>query len=247
MSDRQRRFVVVAGGGSGIGRAVAKRFAETGTDVTIIGRRASTLDATATELGPRVTPIVADLSTASGARGVLSKIDQRTIDVLVLAAGSSTGKAAENVEDVEREWIRDFEQNTLTAVLLEHALRPLIAKPGGRVVGIGSIAGQIGSGVGGSYGAAKAALQAWVFYVARELGPLGITANLVLPGYIPDTEFFGDRIDDEFHQTRVDRSILGRAGTPEEVADAVEFLASERASYITAQLIGVSGGTVLGR
>jgi 3-oxoacyl-[acyl-carrier protein] reductase len=247
MSEQHRRLVIVAGGGSGIGKAVAKRFVDSGDDVTIIGRSGTTLDATAAELGPRVRPIVADLATASGANAVLSEIGNRTVDVIVLSAGSSTGQTPQELDEVEREWLRDFRQNTLTAVLLEHALRPFIAKPGGRVIGIGSIAGQIGSGVGGSYGAAKAALQAWVFYIARELGPLGVTANLVLPGYIPDTDFFGDRIDDEFHKVRVERSMLGRAGSPEEVAAIVEFLASDQASYITAQLIGVSGGTVLGR
>lgn len=247
MNEARRRLVVVGGGGSGIGEAVARRFAELGDDVVIVGRRGDVLDALAAALEPAVVPIVADLSISEGAKAVATAIGERVVDVLVLAAGSSSGGTPNAIEDVELEWMRDFRQNTLTAVLLEHVLRPRIASPGGRVIGIGSIAGQIGSGVGGSYGAAKAAMQAWIFYVARELGPLGITANLVLPGYIPDTEFFRDRIDDDFHQLRVDRTMLGRAGTSDEVADTVEFLASEKASYITAQLIGVSGGTVLGR
>ncbi len=134
----------------------------------------------------------------------------------------------------------------MTAVLLVEALRPVLA-PGGRVIGLGSIGAQLGSGYGGSYGAAKAALHAWMFWLARELGPDGITVNLVLPGYVPATEFFGDRRNAEFDDVRIARTLVGRAGTAEEVAATVGFLASEDAGYITGQLLGINGGTVLGR
>lgn len=244
---RRPRLVVVGGGGSGIGKAVAARFVSLGDEVVIVGRRETRLADVAADLGPRVRAVPADLSSADGARTVLAALGGSVVDVLVTAAGSSDARTPETAEDVETEWLRDFRANVLTSVLLEFVLRPSLARPGGRVVGIGSIAGQIGSGVGGSYGAAKAALQAWAFSLARELGPDGITVNLVLPGYIPDTEFFGDRIDDEFHRLRVERTMLGREGTSDEVASVVEFLASGEASYVTAQLVGVSGGTVLGR
>ncbi len=245
--DGPPRLVVVGGGGSGIGKAVAARFASLGDDVVIVGRREDRLKHTAVELGGSVRTVTADLSSAGGAQTVLEALGDCPVDVLVAAAGSSDARTPDTVEGVEAEWLRDFRANVLTAVLLEFALRPRLARPGGRVVGIGSIAGQVGSGVGGSYGAAKAALHAWTFSLARELGPDGITVNLVLPGYIPDTGFFGNRIDDEFHSQRVGRTMLGREGTSDEVASVVAFLASEAASYMTAQLVGVSGGTVVGR
>jgi 3-oxoacyl-[acyl-carrier protein] reductase len=86
-----------------------------------------------------------------------------------------------------------------------------------------------------------------MYWLAQNLGEDGVTANLVNPGFIPETEFFGERMNSDFYNTRVQRSLVKRAGTLNDVADTVGFLASAQASYITGQIIGVSGGTVLGR
>jgi 3-oxoacyl-[acyl-carrier protein] reductase len=86
-----------------------------------------------------------------------------------------------------------------------------------------------------------------MYWLAQNLGEDGVTANLVNPGFIPETEFFGERMNPDFYNTRVQRSLVKRAGTLNDVADTVGFLASAQASYITGQIIGVSGGTVLGR
>ena len=90
-------------------------------------------------------------------------------------------------------------------------------------------------------------MHAWIYWLAQELGRDGITANLVLPGYVPDTEFFGDRRNPEFDEVRIERSLVKRAGTSDEVAASIGFLASSDAGYITGQLLGVNGGMVLGR
>jgi 3-oxoacyl-[acyl-carrier protein] reductase len=86
-----------------------------------------------------------------------------------------------------------------------------------------------------------------MYWLAADLGPQGVTANLVLPGYVPDTGFFGERVTPEFHAVRVARALVGRAGTSDEVAAAIGFLASADAGYVTGQLLGVNGGMVFGR
>lgn len=241
------RVVVVSGGGSGIGRASAQWFAAAGDEVWIVGRRADALQRVVDDTDGTLHPVVADLTTVEGATLVASAVGEREVDVVVASAGGTAAPLPTDLASVARDWNTDLQQNLMTAVLLVEALRPKLRRPGGRIVGLGSIGAQLGSGYGGSYGAAKAALHAWVYWLARDLGADGITANLVLPGYVPDTEFFGDRMNAEFDAVRVERSLVGRAGTSAEVAASIGFLASPDAGYITGQLLGVNGGTVLGR
>jgi 3-oxoacyl-[acyl-carrier protein] reductase len=100
---------------------------------------------------------------------------------------------------------------------------------------------------GGIYGAAKAALHGWAYALAAKLGPDGVTVNVVAPGYVADTEFFGDRMSPEFHESRVRQTLVGRAGAPDDIAATVSYLASESAGYVTGQIIHVNGGSALGR
>lgn len=241
------RTVVISGGGTGIGRAAAEWFASAGDTVWIVGRRERVLAEVAEAVGPSIRWIVADLSTADGAEAVRAALGDSPVDVVVAAAGGTAAAMPTELADIAREWNADLQQNLMSAVLLVEALRGSLARPGGRIIGLGSIGAQLGSGYGGSYGAAKAAMHAWIYWLAQDLGADGITANLVLPGYIPDTEFFGDRQSPDFDAVRVKRSVLGRAGSSAEVAAAIGFLASPDAGYITGQLLGVNGGMVFGR
>lgn len=241
------RKVVVSGGGSGIGRACAEWFAARGDEVFVVGRRELNLRNATDSMGARTSFIVADLSTVAGAEIVRERIGSEVVDVIVCAAGGTTAKIPTNLKEIAYEWSSDLDQNLMTSVLLVEALRENITRPGGRVIGIGSIGAQLGSGYGGSYGAAKAAMHGWMYWLAQDLGEDGVTANLVNPGFIPETEFFGERMNEDFYNTRVQRSLVKRAGTLNDVAETVGFLASAQAGYITGQIIGVSGGTVLGR
>ncbi|MBO0839408.1 MAG: SDR family oxidoreductase, partial [Sciscionella sp.] len=186
------RTAVVTGGGTGIGRAMAAALIESGHDVVITGRRADVLERTAKDLGSAVRPVAFDAGDVDAITGALGELPE-SIDVLVNNAGGSVSWRKEFGDDlhaVRDLWLADFHQNVLTSVLLSTALADRIAD-NGRVINFGSIAAPRGNG---SYGAAKAALVAWTVNLARDLGNRGITANLISPGYIEDTEFFAGKM-----------------------------------------------------
>ncbi|WP_041825205.1 MULTISPECIES: SDR family NAD(P)-dependent oxidoreductase [Streptomycetaceae] len=253
------RVVVVSGGGSGIGSAVAGEFAAEEAHLVLTGRREQVLRETAGRLTaahpglPEPLTVAADLSSAGGARRVADEVAARfdRVDVVVANAGGNPaahgGEAIpEGLERTAWAWSENFRVNTLTAVLLTEALKDRLASPGGRVVLISSIAALRGSGTG-SYAASKAALHPYAFDLARELGPRGITVNVVAPGYIRDTEFFSGGLAAERERALIEQTSTGRAGTPADVADAVRWLAAPGAGQVTAQIIQVNGGAERGR
>ncbi|MFI7340587.1 SDR family NAD(P)-dependent oxidoreductase [Streptomyces sp. NPDC050085] len=247
------RNVVITGGGTGIGLAAARAFAAEGDRVLILGRRAEVLEKADV---PGALTYAADLSTVQGARGAAEfALDAfgGTVDVLVHSAGGIGGRmvAAEGGDDpldaVAHDWNANFRMNTLTSVLLTEALREHLAAPGGRILFLSSIAALRGSGGGGAYGGAKAALHPYTFDLAKALGPRGITVNAVAPGYVEDTEFFGPAMPEEEYRRRVGAIPTGRAGTPDDIAATLLWLASPGGGHVTGQIVQVNGGEVLGR
>ncbi|MFE3145732.1 SDR family NAD(P)-dependent oxidoreductase [Streptomyces sp. NPDC059218] len=232
------RTIVVTGGGTGIGRATARLFAEQGETVIVTGRRPGPLHELAAESGARA--MVCDHTDPRALTTLLSELPER-IDVLVNNAGGNTDFDSDGATDLAA-YARDFranlDANLVSAALTTRALDDRLA-PGGAVVHIGSIAADQGAG---SYGAAKAGLAAWNLDLARELGPRGITANVVSPGYIAETEFFRDRLPEARRTTLVAATATGRAGTPADIATTVAFLASPGARHITGQVLHVNGG-----
>lgn len=246
------RVAVVSGGGTGIGRAVASELAAGGADVVILGRRPGPLrdaaDAINGEVGAsRVTFIPANLSQVDDVRKATDQIltVHSTVDILVNNAGGNFAPhQPEDLEQVREHWEANISGNVLPAVLLTHALLPGLRRPGGRIITVTSIAAFRGPA---SYGGAKAALHPWSAELAARLAPEGVTVNVVAPGYITDTEFYGDRMSPEFHESRVRYSPMGRGGDVTEVAAAVGYLASERAGFVTGQILQVNGGALAGR
>ncbi|WDZ85436.1 SDR family NAD(P)-dependent oxidoreductase [Micromonospora cathayae] len=245
------RLAVVSGGGTGIGAAIASTLAGDGYDVLIVGRRAEVLAATAERIGAEcgrpgaVGTVAADLADPEQVSLVAGAVGDRPVDAVVNNAGGYRGGDLGTLAGMATHLRANFDANVVTAILLTEALRPALRRPGGRVVLVSSIAAQRGGG--GAYSAAKAALHGWAYDLAGRLGADGITVNVVSPGYVAETEFFGDRMTPEGHAKRVADTLVGRAGEPADIAEAVRYLVSPAAGYVTGQVLGVNGGSVLGR
>ena len=231
------RTAVVTGGGTGIGRAIALDLVARGLDVVITGRRADVLAQV-----PGVRAVAFDATDPAAVERALADLPD-TVDVLVNNAGGAPDGDSSTLAGVRENWLANYESNVISAVLVTTALTPRFADQA-RVVTLGSIAGRRG---GGSYGAAKAAVEAWTADLARSLGPRGITANVVSPGYVEDTEFFGDSMSTTRRTTLIAQTATGRAGTPADVAAVVGFLTSPEAGHVTGQVVPVNGGAHLGR
>ena len=243
------RNVVISGGGTGIGLAAALAFAADGDRVLLLGRRAEVLEKAQ---GPGALTYGADLGDVDAVRGVVGFVERElgTVDVLIHGAGG-TGQlepaleGGDALDAVAHDWTVNFRLNVLTAVLLTEGLKERLASPGGRVLFVSSIAAYRGSG-SGAYGAAKAGLHPYAHDLARELGPRGITANVVAPGYVEDTEFFGAAIDPARRERLVGDTLNGRAGAPGDVAATLHWLASAGAGHVTSQVVQVNGGAERG-
>jgi 3-oxoacyl-[acyl-carrier protein] reductase len=241
------RNIVVTGGGTGIGRAISLRFAEAGHAVTIVGRRREVLHAAVEEIrseyGWDITPVVCDLADPDDVERAVPQHPER-VDVLVNNAGSRELAVGAGPHGLLARWRGDFERNVLTAVLVTESLRDRFTTDSGRVVTVTSVAALRG---GGSYGASKAALHAWNHSLAAQLGPQGVTCNIVAPGTVAGTEFFGSRLNEAEQTRRAGRTLVGRVGRPADVAAAVLFLASVEAGFITGEILQCNGGELLGR
>jgi len=240
------RQIVVTGGGTGIGRAVAEAFVARGDQVVITGRRREVLEDTAAQLGPGVRAVAFDATDPAQVEAALVVLPEH-VDVLVNNAGGNTdvgASAPSGLASVAAAWHANLDANVLSAVLVTTALRPRLSA-GGAVVSISSIAAHRGGS--GSYGAAKAAVEAWNLSLAQDLGGDRITANVIAPGYIESTEFFRGGLADQRRATLIAQTDTGRAGTPADIAGTVLFLVSPAASHITGQTLHVNGGALAGR
>jgi 3-oxoacyl-[acyl-carrier protein] reductase len=221
--------------------------------VLAVGRRPEPLEQLeqlARELAPRLDAVSADLATVAGATAVMecARAAERGCAGVVAAAGGLApgGADATGLGAVRHDWLASFESNVLTAVLLVEALFEALERASGRVVLLSSVAALRGSG-GGAYGAVKAALHGYVYDLARKLGEHGGTANVVAPGFVPDTEFWAGRLPGQSRRERAAQTLVGREGTPEEVASLISWLLGPDGGWVTGQVLSPNGGVVLGR
>jgi 3-oxoacyl-[acyl-carrier protein] reductase len=245
-----KRVVVVTGGNSGIGKAIAHAFARD-SHVVIIGRNEATLRRTADELGPDAWWIRADVARREEvARAVDAVVAKHTnIHVLVNNAGFINATTTDmSLEEAEEAWDEMVDTVLKGSFLMAVAVAKHLVRPGGRIINVSSIAALTGGRRPGAagYAAAKAGLHGLTYGLARELSPQGITVNAVAPGFIANTGFTG-HWPQEAIRSIVAQTPAGRPGTAQDVAAAVYFLASPETSFITGEVLNVNGGWVFGR
>lgn len=245
------RVAVITGAGTGIGAACAAALTATCTRVVLLGRRQARLDETAERLRAADTETAidtrsVDVSDVAAVQGFVdwANVHLGAVDVLVNNAGSPQPRITGGLDDVAAVWESTWRANTLSVVLMTEGLKPLLRRPGGRVVTIGSFAAEMGTG-SPAYASAKGALETYTVTLMRELGREGITANVVSPGYTAGTELLEGRMTPERHDRLVAGIAAGRAGTPEEIASAVAYLASPEAGFINGRVLTANGGTYL--
>lgn len=248
MIDLSGRTAVVTGGSRGIGRAIVLRLATQGADVAFSYRgNAAAAEATATEvraLGRTALPVNADVCQPESAETLIKEALAALgkVDILVNNAGITRDDLIMRM-GIDA-WREVLETNLFGAFYtLKAVTRPMLKARSGRIVNITSVSGQAGQMGQANYSSAKAGLIGLTKAAARELASRGITVNAVAPGFVL-TELTQD-LPEALQAQITERTPLGRFGTPQEIADAVAFLASDEAGYITGQVLAVDGGLVM--
>jgi 3-oxoacyl-[acyl-carrier protein] reductase len=242
------RVALVTGASQGIGRACALKLAQSGATVALAARGQEKLQALADEIaaaGGEAAAFPLDVGdeeqikfTFKAAIAQLGKID-----ILVNNAGITRDQLVMRMKRAD--WDAVLNTNLTSAYLCtQQAIGSMLKQRWGRIINVTSIFGQTGQAGQANYAASKAGLIGLTMAIAREVSSRNITCNAVAPGFIETAMTSG--LADDFKQNAVKMIPLGRVGTPEEVASAVAFLASDEASYITGHVLNVNGGMLMG-
>ncbi|PEA36862.1 hypothetical protein COD13_28955 [Priestia megaterium] len=252
---------IVTGAARGIGKALALKYAEKGANIVLIDLNKENVEATAKEiaegLGVTVLPLVVDVTSSKEINAALQEIESQftKIDVLAHCAGISTSRLILDIE--EEEWERVFNVNLKSLYLLSKGVAKNMIKnkvENGKIVSISSQASKIGELGNGAYCASKAGVNSLTQVLALELAQYGITVNAVCPGFV-DTEMLRDvlqkrsviegKAPEEYEMMLTNQVPLGKLALPEEIAEFMLFLSSEKANYITGTSMTIAGGKTL--
>jgi 3-oxoacyl-[acyl-carrier protein] reductase len=243
--DLSNRVAIVTGSGRGIGQAIALKLAEVGATVVVndIGKP-EPLESVAAEIramNRQSLAVIADVSSAADV-GCLVETAARTygrIDILVNNAGVTRDQLVMRMSDEDWDTVLNIDLKSVF-FCTRAVLRPMLKQRWGRIISISSIIGLIGNAGQANYASAKAGVIAFTRSVAKEVASRGITANAIAPGFI-DTNMTQE-LGEKQRQELLQHIPAGFPGSPRDVAEAVAFLASEEARYITGQVLNVDGG-----
>lgn len=241
------KTAIVTGASRGIGAAIARKLCEAGANVALCSRSAEAVAAIADTLnseGYTAISTAADISKKGDVEALIKTVLDRfsQIDILVNNAGITRDTLLMRLQD--EDWDAVLQTNlTGTMYCTRAVMRPMLRQRSGRIINISSVIGIMGNPGQASYAAAKAGIIGFTKTIAREVGVRGITVNAIAPGFIT-TDMTAQMPQQNQEQLR-GLIPLRRFGSPEDVADAVYFLASDAARYITGQTLHVDGGMVM--
>ena len=245
MFDLSGRKALVTGATGGLGGAIARALHAQGAHVALSGTRKSVLDELAAELGgERVAVVEANLADKEAVEALLPAAESALggLDILVNNAGITRDNLFMRMKD--EEWEAVLNVNLTAAFRLSRAaLRGMMKRRYGRIIGIGSVVGTTGNPGQGNYAAAKAGLVGMTKALAAEVASRNVTVNCIAPGFIGSA--MTDALNEKQRETILTRVPAGRLGTGAEIGAAAVYLASEEAAYVTGQTLHVNGGMAM--
>ncbi|HXR16119.1 MAG TPA: 3-oxoacyl-[acyl-carrier-protein] reductase [Terriglobales bacterium] len=242
------RVALITGASQGIGRACALRLAASGATVAVAARNLEKLTELVQQIeasGGKAFAFPVDVTDEEQVKATFKSALAQLgkIDILINNAGITRDQLVMRMKRAD--WDSVLNTNLTSAYLcIQQVIGSMLKQRWGRIINITSVFGQTGQAGQANYAASKAGLIGLTMAIAREVGSRNITCNGVAPGFIVTAMTSG--FSDEFKQNAVNMIPLGRVGTPEDVANAVAFLASDEASYITGHVLNVNGGMLMG-
>lgn len=244
MIDLKGKKVLVTGASGGIGKAIALELSLNGADLCLTGRNKSELENLQKTIGGNCQIIISDLSNSEGINNLADQAQEimGQIDILVNNAGITKDNLFMRMSEDDWNEVININLNSIFK-LTKQLIKGMIKRRYGRIINITSVIGVAGGAGQSNYSASKAGIIAMSKSLAQEVGSRSVTVNSIAPGFI-ETNMTAELSDDR--KEDILRSIsLGRLGKPDDIAGAVCFLASDKASYITGQTIHINGGMLM--
>jgi 3-oxoacyl-[acyl-carrier protein] reductase len=244
MFDLTGKTALVTGATGGIGGAIARAFHRQGATVAISGTRREALDDLAAELGQRVHALTCNLADKDEVEALVPKSEELMGRLDILVANAAITRDNLFVQLRDQDWDDVVAVNlTATFRLSRAAVKGMMRRRFGRVIGISSVVGFAGNAGQGNYAATKAGMIGMIKSVAQEYAKRGVTANAIAPGFI--TTPMTDKLNDKQREAILSRVPAARLGTGADVAAAAVYLASDEASYVTGQTLHINGGMAM--
>jgi|TARA_B100000035_G_scaffold125809_1_gene107093 3-oxoacyl-[acyl-carrier protein] reductase len=244
MVNLKGKKVLVTGASGGIGKAIAIELSSNGADLCLTGRNKSELESLQKLIGGNCQIIISDLSKSEGIDELANSAQEKMgqIDILINNAGITRDNLFMRMSEEDWNEVINVNLNSIFK-LTKHLIKGMIKRRYGRIINITSVIGVAGGAGQSNYSASKAGIIAMSKSLAQEVGSRSVTVNSIAPGFI-ETNMTAELSDDR-KQEILNSISIGRLGKPDDIAGAVCFLASDKASYITGQTIHINGGMLM--